>query len=65
MLTALVAIGIKESLRVNLVLVGVKLFIVLFVIFAGLVLHQPRQLDARSSRRRSRREAAGGPDASR
>ncbi|MFT4264218.1 MAG: amino acid permease [Nocardioides sp.] len=36
LLTALIAIGIKESLRVNLVLVGVKLFIVLFVIVAGL-----------------------------
>ena len=35
-LTALIAIGIKESLRVNLVLVGVKLFVVLFVIVAGL-----------------------------
>lgn len=35
-LTALVAFGIKESLRVNLVLVGLKLFIVLFVIIAGL-----------------------------
>jgi basic amino acid/polyamine antiporter, APA family len=35
-LTALISIGIKESLRVNLVLVGVKLFIVLFVIVAGL-----------------------------
>jgi len=35
-LTALISIGIKESLRVNLVLVGVKLFIVLFVIIAGL-----------------------------
>jgi basic amino acid/polyamine antiporter, APA family len=35
-LTALVAYGIKESLRVNLVLVAVKLFIVLFVIFAGI-----------------------------
>jgi basic amino acid/polyamine antiporter, APA family len=35
-LTALVAVGIKESLRVNLVLVGIKLFIVLFVIIAGL-----------------------------
>lgn len=35
-LTALVAVGIKESLRVNLVLVGIKLFIVLFVIVAGL-----------------------------
>ncbi|MDN5797920.1 MAG: amino acid permease, partial [Intrasporangium sp.] len=35
-LTALVSYGIKESLRVNLVLVGVKLFIVLFVIIAGL-----------------------------
>ncbi|MGN6751895.1 MAG: amino acid permease [Intrasporangium sp.] len=35
-LTLLIAAGIKESLRVNLVLVGVKLFIVLFVIIAGL-----------------------------
>ena len=35
-LTALIAVGIKESLRVNLVLVGLKLFIVLFVIVAGL-----------------------------
>jgi basic amino acid/polyamine antiporter, APA family len=35
-LTALVAWGIKESLRVNLVLVALKLFIVLFVIVAGL-----------------------------
>ncbi len=35
-LTVLITIGIKESLRVNLVLVGVKLFIVLFVIVAGL-----------------------------
>jgi APA family basic amino acid/polyamine antiporter len=36
LLTALVAYGIKESLRVNLVLVVVKLFIVLFVIIAGI-----------------------------
>jgi basic amino acid/polyamine antiporter, APA family len=35
-LTVLVSIGIKESLRVNLVLVGIKLFIVLFVIVAGI-----------------------------
>jgi len=35
-LTALVAYGIKESLRVNLALVALKLFVVLFVIFAGL-----------------------------
>ncbi|NYE37953.1 APA family basic amino acid/polyamine antiporter [Nocardioides cavernae] len=35
-LTALVAFGIKESLRVNLVLVALKLFIVLFVIVAGI-----------------------------
>ncbi len=35
-LTTLIAVGIKESLRVNLVLVGVKLFVVLFVIIAGL-----------------------------
>lgn len=36
LLTALVAWGIKESMRVNLVLVGIKLFIVLFVIVAGI-----------------------------
>ena len=36
LLTVLVAIGIKESVRVNLVLVAVKVFIVLFVIFAGI-----------------------------
>lgn len=35
-LTLLVAKGIKESMRVNLVLVALKLFIVLFVIFAGI-----------------------------
>jgi len=35
-LATLVTIGIKESLRVNLVLVAIKLFIVLFVIIAGL-----------------------------
>lgn len=36
MLTALVSVGIKESLRVNMALVALKIFIVLFVIFAGL-----------------------------
>ena len=36
LLTALVAVGIKESMRVNLALVAVKVFIVLFVIFAGI-----------------------------
>ncbi|WP_323097396.1 amino acid permease [Intrasporangium sp. YIM S08009] len=36
LLTVLIAVGIKESLRVNLVLVAVKLFIVLFVIIAGI-----------------------------
>lgn len=35
-LTILATVGIKESLRVNLVLVAVKLFVVLFVIVAGL-----------------------------
>lgn len=35
-LGALVCYGIKESMRVNLVLVGVKLFIVLFVVVAGI-----------------------------
>ncbi|WP_029291774.1 amino acid permease [Cellulomonas sp. HZM] len=32
----LITLGIKESMRVNLVLVGIKLFIVLFVIVAGI-----------------------------
>lgn len=36
LLGALVCYGIKESMRVNLVLVAVKLFIVLFVIVAGI-----------------------------
>lgn len=40
-LGALVTLGIKESLRVNLVLVGIKLFIVLFVIVAGLMFVNP------------------------
>jgi APA family basic amino acid/polyamine antiporter len=35
-LTALVSLGIKESMRVNLVLVALKVFIVLFVIVAGI-----------------------------
>jgi APA family basic amino acid/polyamine antiporter len=35
-LSILVSIGIKESLRVNLVLVALKVFIVLFVIVAGI-----------------------------
>lgn len=35
-LTALIAYGIKESMRVNLVLVALKVFIVLFVIIAGI-----------------------------
>jgi basic amino acid/polyamine antiporter, APA family len=40
-LTILITIGIKESLRVNMVLVGIKLFIVLFVIFAGIAYINP------------------------
>jgi len=40
-LGVLVTVGIKESLRVNLVLVGLKLFIVLFVIIAGLFFINP------------------------
>jgi basic amino acid/polyamine antiporter, APA family len=40
-LTLLVSWGIKESLRVNLVLVALKVFIVLFVIVAGLFYVQP------------------------
>lgn len=35
-ITALVAYGIKESMRVNMIFVALKLFIVLFVIIAGL-----------------------------
>ena len=35
-LTVIVSIGIKESMRVNLVLVCIKVFIVLFVIVAGI-----------------------------
>ncbi|HRL48696.1 MAG TPA: amino acid permease [Propioniciclava sp.] len=37
----LIAFGIKESMRVNMVLVAIKLFIVLFVIFAGLQFVNP------------------------
>jgi APA family basic amino acid/polyamine antiporter len=40
-LGGLMTFGIKESLRVNLVLVAVKLFIVLFVIVAGLLFVNP------------------------
>ncbi|MFS0794443.1 amino acid permease [Microbacterium sp. 1P10AE] len=40
-LGGLMTLGIKESLRVNLVLVAVKLFIVLFVIVAGLMFVNP------------------------
>jgi basic amino acid/polyamine antiporter, APA family len=35
-LGGLMTLGIKESMRVNLVLVAIKIFIVLFVIFAGI-----------------------------
>jgi APA family basic amino acid/polyamine antiporter len=40
-LGALMTFGIRESMRVNLVLVGVKLFIVLFVIVAGILFVNP------------------------
>lgn len=40
-LGALMTLGIRESMRVNLVLVGVKLFIVLFVIVAGVMFINP------------------------
>ena len=40
-LGGLMTFGIKESLRVNLILVAVKLFIVLFVIVAGLLFVNP------------------------
>lgn len=36
LLTVLVTIGIQESMRVNMALVALKVFIVLFVIFAGI-----------------------------
>lgn len=36
LLTVLVSIGIKESMRVNMALVALKIFIVLFVIVAGI-----------------------------
>ncbi len=35
-ISALIAYGIKESMRVNLVLVAIKLFVVLFVVVAGI-----------------------------
>lgn len=40
-LGVLITVGIRESMRVNLVLVAVKLFIVLFVIIAGLMFVNP------------------------
>jgi len=40
-LGVLMTLGIRESMRVNLVLVGVKLFIVLFVIVAGIMFINP------------------------
>lgn len=40
-LGALITYGIRESMRVNLVLVAVKLFIVLFVIVAGILFVNP------------------------
>jgi APA family basic amino acid/polyamine antiporter len=48
-LGALMTLGIRESMRVNLVLVGVKLFIVLFVIVAGIMFINPANY-RRSSR---------------
>ena len=54
-------LGIKESMRVNLVLVGVKLFVVLFVIVAGICSTSTPTTTTRSSRRRCRpRERASG-----
>jgi APA family basic amino acid/polyamine antiporter len=41
LLGGIITFGIKESLRVNLVLVAVKLFIVLFVIIAGVFFIDP------------------------
>jgi basic amino acid/polyamine antiporter, APA family len=45
LLTALATAGIKESMRVNLVLVAMKLFVVLFVIVAGLFYVKGANLD--------------------
>lgn len=44
-LTILTTIGIKESMRVNLVLVAVKLFVVIFVIVAGIGFINPANYD--------------------
>ncbi|MEN0070592.1 MAG: amino acid permease, partial [Propionicimonas sp.] len=44
-LGVLVTVGIKESLRVNLALVALKLFIVLFVIVAGIGFINPANYD--------------------
>jgi APA family basic amino acid/polyamine antiporter len=41
LLTALIVAGIRESMRVNMVLVALKLFIVMFVIVAGLFYINP------------------------
>ena len=61
-LGGLMTFGIKESLRVNMVLVAVKIFIVLFVIVAGHPVHRPRELVALhpggGSRARPRRDSA-------
>ena len=58
-LTALIASGIKESMRVNMVLVALKLFIVLFVIVAGLGFIDTRQLRPVHPARPARRGGSG------
>jgi APA family basic amino acid/polyamine antiporter len=77
LLGALVCYGIKESMRVNLVLVGVKLFIVLFVIIAGIGYidtanyhpfvppgrHRPRQMPGGCTRRSCRWSSGSQPQA--
>jgi amino acid transporter len=66
-LTALVAKGIKESMRVNLVLVAIKLFVVLFVIIAGIgfinTANYSPFIPPAKARRRGRRQRVDRPAA--
>ncbi|KEP72657.1 amino acid permease, partial [Microbacterium sp. SUBG005] len=58
-LGGLMTLGIKESLRVNLVLVAVKLFIVLFVIIAGILFINPANYNPVRARVGAHRVASG------
>lgn len=58
-LGALMTFGIKESLRVNMVLVAVKLFIVLFVIVAGIMFINPANWDPFVPEATAREAASG------